>query len=285
MNILIYALVLFTLMSSTSCAQEAEEKNTDVKNTNSGAMETDIKDAPNTVAKNTVVKDPAAARASLDSPEVRKGLMFYEKWQADSALHYLIPAYQASPTNVKIALAVAEASLWKKDFKTATTILSQLENPNTPEANRVRGILFEQANRLSEALAMYNKAIPKLNLPWGTMERKAKVLSWLKRYEESKKVYHKIIASDVASDELKIRCEIQVAQLTAWEKDLPGALKKLRNVLQKDPKNIEALMLQAQIQEWSGDFQEAKASYEKVLEIDSSHNTARLKLDKLQWVN
>lgn len=216
---------------------------------------------------------------------VKKGLMFYEQWQADSALHYLIPAYQASPSDAKIALAVAEASLWKKDYKTATTILSQLENPDTPEANRVRGILFEQVNRLSEALEMYNKAIPKLELPWGTMERQAKVLSWLKRYDESKMIYQKIINSDIASKELKLRCEIQVAQLTAWEKDLQGALQRLQKVLQKDPKNIDALMLQAQIQEWSGDFKGAKNSYERVLEVDASHNTSRLKLDKLQWVN
>jgi tetratricopeptide (TPR) repeat protein len=212
------------------------------------------------------------------------GLFHYGLAQPDPTLQALVPVYRAHPDDDVVALAVAEASLWKKDYKTATTVVAQLRAPDAPDALRVRGLLFEQAGRFPEALALYEKAIPRLPLPYGTMERKAQVLSWMKRFDEAAAAYGQVIDSKQASLGLRRRCRVRLAELTAWRKDFDGALAQLKALLAEEPKQTDALLLQGQILEWKGDFGGAKRSYSRVLAVDPRSAEARLRLDKLLWV-
>jgi tetratricopeptide (TPR) repeat protein len=216
--------------------------------------------------------------------ERKQGFAHYEKWNADSTLHWLVPVYRANPGDDSVALAVAEASLWKKDFRTATTMISALRHPKSPQALRVQGVLYEQAGRLPEALLAYDQAIPLLSKPWGTMERRAQVLAWLKRIPEAKTQVQQIIGSKEPSTGLKVRCHVDLALWTAWEKDLDESSKILEKALQLDPKSTEALLLLGQIQEWRGEYPQAKSTYGKILSLDANHAEARLRLGKLQWV-
>jgi tetratricopeptide (TPR) repeat protein len=213
-----------------------------------------------------------------------RGLFHHGLGQTDAALQYLLPAYRARTADDTVALAVAEASLWKKDAKTANAVVSQLEQRDAPEALRVRGLLLEQAGKLTEALALYERAIPMLPQPWGTMERKAQVLSWLKRFDEAAATYGKVAASAKASIELRRRCRVRIAELTAWKKDFDGALAQLARLLAEEPRLTDALLLRGQIMEWKGEFAEAKRAYSRVLALDAGHPEARLRLDKLLWV-
>lgn len=213
-----------------------------------------------------------------------RGFFHHGLSEPEPTLKALVPYYRTHPDDDRVALAIAEASLWKKDFKTAVTVLGQLRQPDAPEALRVRGLLMEQAGRLSEALELYNQAIPRLPQPWGTMERKALVLSWLKRFDESAAVFKSIVASKQASPGLRQRCRVRLAELAAWNKDFDGALGQLGALLKEEPRQIDALLLTGQIQEWKGEFGEAKKTYSRVLAIDSAQPDARLRLDKLLWV-
>jgi tetratricopeptide (TPR) repeat protein len=213
-----------------------------------------------------------------------RGLFHHGLAQPEPTLKHLLPVYRAHPSDDTVALAVAEASLWKKDYRTAVTIIGQLQAPDAAEALRVRGMVFEQAGRLPEALALYERALPKLALPWGTMERKAQVLSWLKRFDESAVTYGQVIDSKQASLGLKQRCRVRLAELTAWKKDLDGALAQLDRLLAEEPKLTDALLLKGQLLEWKGEYPPAKQTYSRILEIDSSHAEARLRLGRLLWV-
>jgi tetratricopeptide (TPR) repeat protein len=213
-----------------------------------------------------------------------RGLFHHGLAQPGPALQYLLPVYRANPGDDTVALALAETSLWKKDYKTATTVLGQLQSAEAPEALRVRALLFEQAGRLPEALNLYDRAIPQLKQPWGAMERKAQVQSWLKRFDEAGATYAKVIGSRQASLGLRQRCRVRQAELTAWKKDLDGALGQLAVLLKEDPRLTDALLLNGQILEWKGDFAGAKQSYSRILAVDATHAEARLRLDKLLWV-
>lgn len=214
----------------------------------------------------------------------RQGFQYYSDWNADSTLFYLLPIYRAHPEEDSVAIAVAEASLWKKDFRTATQVITNLRNSEKPEALRVKGLLFEQAGRLDEALQLYDKAIPGLLKPWGTMERKAQVLAWLGRIPEAKAQAEKILKAKEPSKGLRIRCLLDLALWTAWEKDLSGSVLLINQALALDGKSIEALLQLGQVYEWQGDFSQAKKTYGRVLNINDRHAEARLRLDKLQWV-
>jgi tetratricopeptide (TPR) repeat protein len=213
-----------------------------------------------------------------------RGLMHHGLAQPDATLQALVPVYRARPTDDTVALAVAEASLWKKDYKTAVTVVGHLQAPDAPEALRVRGMVFEQAGRFAEALELYERAIPRLAAPWATLERKAQVLSWQKRFGESEAIYRQVVASPKADPRLRLRCRVRLAELTAWQKDLDGALGQLEKVLAEDPRATEALLLQGQILEWKGEFAAAKRSYSRILALEAGHAEARLRLDKLLWV-
>ncbi len=213
-----------------------------------------------------------------------RGLFHHGLFQADAALKDLLPIYRQDPSDDRTGLAVAEACLWKKDYKTATTVLGALKNPDAPEALRVRALLYEQAGRLPEALHLYERAIPGLALPWGAMERKAQVLSWLKRFDEADATYEAIVRSNQASLPQRLRCRVRRAELTAWRKDLDGALGQLAAVLREAPRLTDALMLRGQILEWQGKHGDAKQAYSQVLAVDSNHAEARLRLNKLLWV-
>ena len=213
-----------------------------------------------------------------------RGLFHHGLGQSDAALKHLVPAYRARPEDDVVALAVAEASLWKKDPKTASAVLEKLQQRDAPQAMRVRGLLLEQAGRLTEALALYERAIPALRQPWGTMERKAQVLSWLKRFDEASATYAKVAASSQASIELRRRCRVRMAELAAWKKDFDGALSQLARLLAEEPRLTDALLLRGQILEWKGQFGEAKRTYSRILAVDAEHREARLRLDKLLWV-
>jgi tetratricopeptide (TPR) repeat protein len=213
-----------------------------------------------------------------------RGLFHHGLAQPEETLRHLLPVYRARPTDDVVALAVAEASLWKKDYRTAVTVIGQLQSPDAPEALRVRAMVLEQAGRLKEALDLYERAIPKLALPWGAMERKAQVLSWLKRFDEAAATYGKVAASQNASLELRRRCRVRMAELTAWKKDFDGALAQLEKLLAETPRSTDALLLKGQIHEWQGEFAAAKQAYSRVLEIDAAQGEARLRLNKLLWV-
>lgn len=222
-----------------------------------------------------------SADANLDR---KQGFRFYASYQADSTLKYLVPLYQASPKDDSLGLAIAEASLWKKDYRTATTVITNLQQAQNPEALRIKGLLLEQAGRLPEALAAYDQAILKHPKPWGSMERRAQVLAWLGKRNEAKQQIQQVLKSKEPSDGLRVRCYLDLALWTAWDKEFDEAAKQLRNALAIDSKSIEGLLLLGQIHEWKGEFILAKKVYGQILSIDDKNAEARLRLGKLQWV-
>jgi tetratricopeptide (TPR) repeat protein len=211
------------------------------------------------------------------------GLFHFGLAHPDASLQHLVPVYRANPADDTIGLAIAEASLWKKDYKTALAIVGQLKAPDAPEALRVRGMVFEHAGRLTEALALYDRAIPQLRQPWGTLERKAQVLSWQKNFDAALASYATVTESPGASIGLRRRCRVRMAEITAWKKNFGGALDQLDALLREDPKLADALLLKGQILEWKGDFSQAKQAYSSILVFDSSNAEARARLDKLLW--
>jgi tetratricopeptide (TPR) repeat protein len=226
---------------------------------------------------------PALAPRELDAARTR-GLAHAELAEDAATLDELVAVYRARPEDDTVAIAIAEASLRKRDLKTAEVVLAALRAPDAPEALRVRAVLFEQADRLPEALALYERAIPQLARPEPTLEARARVLSWLGRFDEAAAGYGALAEDARASVEQKRRCRVRLAELRAWKKDLDGALGQLAGVLSEEPARADALLLQGQILEWQGRYADAKRSYSALLAADANHAEARLRLDKLLWV-
>jgi tetratricopeptide (TPR) repeat protein len=226
----------------------------------------------------------SVARANTPDFNKTQGLAWYTLYNADSSIYYLSRYYKTNANDDQMALALAESFLWKKDYKTSSAILEKIQNQKQVEYYRVKALLMEMAGRFDESLELYNIAIHQDSLPYGLMERKATVLKWLKRFKESEQVLREIIATPIVSPGLRTRCEISLAELLAWQKQIDPALLILKNLIKKHPHNHDALMLEAQLFEWKGNYRKAKDNYNLILSIDANHKEARLKLGKLQWV-
>ena len=239
--------------------------------------------APALATATRAPEPPALAPSAIDGARTT-GFERFERGEYAGALQLLAAVYRARPEDDAVALAVAEASLRTRDLRTAEVVIAALRQPDAPKALRVRALLFEHAGRLPEAVALYERAIAGLPEPQLAIEARAKVLSWLERFDAAAAGYESLIADERVSTEQKRRVRVRLAELTAWRKDLDGALAQLAAVLAEQPGRADALLLQGQILEWQGRYAEAKRSYSTLLAADASHAEARLRLDKLLWV-
>jgi tetratricopeptide (TPR) repeat protein len=212
------------------------------------------------------------------------GLVHHALYRPDSTLAVLGPLHRAGSADSRVVFALAEAFLWKKDYRNAQALLDAWPGKDDLGYLRVLATQMELVNRHGEALAIWDEVIGRDPRPWGAMERKAIVLSWTKRFDESQALFAKVASSNAASAPLRLRCQVRRAEVMAWSKDLEGALKELRGVLASHPDHVEASLLRGQILEWLGRYPEAKATYTAVLQKRPDLASARLRLEKLGWV-
>lgn len=223
-------------------------------------------------------------RARKDPDPRLLGLVHHGAYRPDSVLAVLGPLHKAGEADDRVVLALAEAFLWKKDYRNAQALLDGFPRKEDLAYLRVQATQMELVNRHADALAIWDRVIARDPRPWGAMERKAIVLSWTKRFEESVALFSKVIDAPKASEPLRLRCRVRRAEVQAWNRDLDGALLGLRQILASRPDHAEAALLQGQVFEWQGRFPEAKATYTALLQKRPDHAGARLKLERLGWV-
>lgn len=211
------------------------------------------------------------------------GLVHHGLYQADSVLAVLGPLHRAARADDRAVLALAEAFLWKKDYRNAQALLDAYPRKEDLGYLRVLATQMELVNRHQEALALWDRIIAADPKPWGAMERKAIVLSWRKRFDESIALFAKVAGSAAASGPLRLRCRVRKAEVVAWNGDLDGSLRVLDSILVEHPRHLDASLQKGQVLEWKGRYPEAKAVYSAILQKRPDHATARLRLEKLGW--
>lgn len=213
-----------------------------------------------------------------------KGFIYYELYNPDSTVYYLEKFYRNNNQDDDVSIKLSQALLWKKNFKDASTILEQVKNKNNLEYLKVLASKNELLGDYKQAVILYDQVIKKEKLPYGTMERKAILLSWMKQFDASVDLFDKIIKTKIVSEPLRTRCKIKKAEVLSWKNEFDEAIIILDDLLKNYEKNIPARFVKAQILEWMGEYKEAKDLYKEVLLIDPKNNESKLKLEKLLWV-
>jgi len=228
----------------------------------------------------------AALKACPADPAVHKarGIAHHGLFQADSAIHHLRLAHDAGLKDDGVLLPLAESLLWKKDFRAATQVADAVEAKEGAGYFKVMARKHEILGELGQAVALYDKAIALEKLPYGTWERKAMVLSWMKKFDESIALYDGILKEKVVSEGLKVRCLIRKAEVMSWKNEFAPALAELDKALARDRKNLEARLVKGRILEWKGEYKPAKALYGEILALAPYNEQAKLRLEKLSWV-
>lgn len=212
-----------------------------------------------------------------------KGQAFHGLFQADSAIHYLrLDAKKGADDAVNIALA--EALLWKNQVKEATRLLEGVKAKKTPSYFKAMATRYETQKKFSKALEMYDQALALEKGSPATRFRKAMLLSWMKKLDESIALYTELIDAPATPPELRSRCVVRRAEVMAWNKDFDKAAAELTALAAKETRNAEARLQLGQVMEWQGRFKEAKDQYRDVLVIDPEAAEAKRRLEALIWV-
>ena len=214
-----------------------------------------------------------------------KGLAFHGLYRPDSALFHLKRAFDQGLRGDGVRVPLAEALLWKRDFRNAADLLSGVQDKNAPSYLKVLAHQHEILGEFPEAVAVYDRLIAMEKLPYGSMERKGIVLSWMKRFDEAIAQFDAVIRSARASAPLKIRCRIRKAEVLSWKGRLDDAQAELDRVLASDSRNVEARMVKGKILEWKEKYALAAAEYRKILEVDPSNAQATLRLERVSWAD
>jgi tetratricopeptide (TPR) repeat protein len=212
-----------------------------------------------------------------------KGQAFHGLFQADSALLYLRKAHKEKPDDA-VAVALAEALIWRKQDKEAGRLLDAVKDKGTPAYFKAMAARYESRRKFSKAVEMYDKAIALEKVSHGTRFRKAMALSWMKNLEASIALYTELIESPAVPPDLKTRSAIRRAEVRAWDGDMEKAVEELKQVVAKQGRNVEARLQLGQVLEWSGRFKEAKDQYRDALVADPANATAKARLEELLWV-
>lgn len=213
-----------------------------------------------------------------------KGIAFYCLYNTDSAHCYLRLAEKSTAVDDSVLVGLAGTLMWKKDSRAALSVLEKVRDKKGLSYQGAKALIHEAKGEYPQALAMYDTVIATHPKAFSTMAKKASVLSWMKKYDESITLYTAIINASQASLDEKTAARIRRAEVISWTNRLDEAIVQLDSTLMIDSKNATALVSRGVILEWKGKFKEAKESYSRALSADPNNKTARLNIEKLLWV-
>jgi tetratricopeptide (TPR) repeat protein len=228
----------------------------------------------------------AAVKGCGEGPATAKarGIAYYGLYQADSAIVYLKKAWEGGEQEDAVGLPLSEVLLWKKDFRSAAELMEKVKDKEGPAYLKVLARKHEILGEFPEAVKLYDRVIAREKLPYGSMERKAIVLSWMKKYDESIGQFEAIIRVKVVSRPLKVRCMVRKAEVISWKGEFGPALAEADKALALDGKNVEARLVKGRILEWQGEYKPAQTLYREILKWEPDNNQAKLRLEKLSWI-
>jgi len=223
-----------------------------------------------------------------------KGLSYLGLYQADSAVIYLRRAAEVPDAGDSVLIGCSEALLWKKDFKSAVSMLARTADKKSAAYKRVAALYLEMMGEFSQAITFYDTLLLQDKRPWNTLFRKAQVLSWMKRFDESIELFTKIMAYPEAPKYMKMTAVIRRAEVKAWQKETGKALHELDSLIAANSalsapsveldRLLEAWQLKGRFLEWEGRFPDAKEAYKNILLKRPDNKQARLSLENLLWV-
>jgi tetratricopeptide (TPR) repeat protein len=100
------------------------------------------------------------------------------------------------------------------------------------------------------------------------------------QHERAIKVYRQVISKEP----FNIEARISLAELLSWTKQYDASIAEYRRVLELDPKNTEALKKMAEVHYWKGDLDDAERAYREVVLINPRDKDVHVSLGEiLTW--
>ncbi|UCD15413.1 MAG: tetratricopeptide repeat protein [Candidatus Omnitrophota bacterium] len=210
----------------------------------------------------------------------------------------------------RIRELLSEAHIISGDFEKAEKFYKEIikKDPSNWKMKASLADVFAYTKRFTQAIALYEEILEQTD-DINIKKKLADVLSWAKRYEEAITLYDEILREE---DDRKVR--LQKARVLGWMRDYKKAVAQYRKILDaqydplietemktkkaywnnrvkeaiagyskligKEPKNTEAMFDLSQVYSYQSMFKEAKAEFERILNISPNHFRAKDGLEK-----
>ncbi len=239
-------------------------------------------------------------------------------WQKkyDEAVSEYLEALKAEPDNIQIKEKLANVYMWKKDYESAERLFIEIikYNPENSGSRAALGELLMWEGRFPEAIICLQDALAKDKENLKAKALLAEVLSWVKRYKESLKLYDEILDKKedaqiklqkarvlgwakyydkslkeyrrILDNKYDAAIELEMNSKAAyWDNRVKTAIKNYNNLIEKDPKNIEAMFDLSQIYAHNQMWEKAIAEFKNILLVSSEHFRAEKGLEKAKLVS
>jgi tetratricopeptide (TPR) repeat protein len=209
-----------------------------------------------------------------------------ESYAADGEYEKAIDMYgqqlEKEPGNIKARIALADTLSWMQKYDESIAEYKkvlEIDPANLEAKEKLAGVLSWD-KRYDESIALYDEIL-KEKEDIGIWRQKARVLGWAKQHGKAIKEYQKIL--DKQDDKLT---ELEMkAKKAYWTGRVKTAIDYYDQLIELDPKNVEAMFDLAQIYSYQSMWEQAEREYENILDISPTHFRAKEGLRKTELIS
>ncbi len=169
------------------------------------------------------------------------------------------------PRNVQLRLALADQYLAKRDFDAAADQLraaSELQPHNEALVLR-RARVLSWAKKYGESIGLYRQWLAEHPQDQEVEMELARVLSWSRNFDASLAEYRKILLQHPNDGE----AHLEMTRVLGWDKRYDDAIAELRALLKDRPNDFNALLALAQVYSYKGRWKDSIQTYDAALQI------------------
>jgi tetratricopeptide (TPR) repeat protein len=221
------------------------------------------------------------------SPEVRKrmGAAYIKLWDMPAAIEALRAVLKQAQDDTEAKVLLAEALSWNKNFGEAAAMYKELLSSGYSSVDARLGYArtLSWMKNFDEAVEQYRAAAKEDPSSLDAHMGLGQMLSWQKQFDNSLAAYRRVVTL-TGVPEYKSAALARIGQVHVWKGDLDAARTAWGEAVRFDAGNVDALFGLGELDEWSGNYKEAKRRYERILKVQPEHKAAKSKLLQLLWV-
>ncbi|UCB57027.1 MAG: tetratricopeptide repeat protein [Candidatus Omnitrophota bacterium] len=214
-----------------------------------------------------------------EAAEIYEDLMEKEKEEEKEKKKKKLKKQKLEEQNLKFLQA--QALLYSGNYERAEEILKEIlrQEPGNIKAKSHLADIYAYSGNYQKSLSRYDEILAAAE-DEDVRLRKARVLGWAREYEKSKEEYRKILSTKYNE---KIELELK-AKEAYWNNRIRGAISYYKRLIEKDPKNVEAMFDVSQIYSYQSMWKEAEAEYKRILSVYPLHFRAKEALEKVELI-
>lgn len=209
------------------------------------------------------------------------GQVFLLSGDYERAKEILNNVIASTPNNLKAREYLADAFAYSREFDKAISLYREIVKQEGSLDVKIKlADALSWDKKYAHALDLYDEILneKKETRIW---LQKARILGWARKYNESIEEYQRILDTRHSKPvELEMK-----AKKAYWNNRVKTAIYYYRELIEKDPTNVEAMFDLSQIYSYQSMWKEATEEYERIIGVSPTHFRAKEALQKVELIS